>query len=101
MRKQYQVLIITTLPDFISIANIQTGESILNIIYSDGDLLIEIAGRVGESAGSIIGLNKDKALLRSARDTLKSKDLFENIRLLKADILTYDINTVSEALIKA
>lgn len=67
----------------------------------DGDLLVEMAGKVGESAGLIVGLDKDLSLLHSARDTLKSKDFFKYIRLLRADILTLDISTVSEALTKA
>ena len=63
--------------------NIQTGESILDMKCGDGDLLVEMAGKVGESAGLIVGLDKDRSLLCSARDTLKSKDLFKSKRKRK------------------
>ena len=66
----------------------------------DEDLLMEMARKIDESAELIIDLDKDRSLLCSAKDILKSKDLFKYIRLLKADILTLDINTVSETLTK-
>ena len=66
----------------------------------DGELLVEMVGKLGGSAGLIVGLDKDRSLLESAKDTLKSKDLEKYVRLLRADLLNLDITTVVDALIK-
>jgi 2-polyprenyl-3-methyl-5-hydroxy-6-metoxy-1,4-benzoquinol methylase len=98
LSREHLVLITTALPAFITMAGINAGDTVLDMKCDEGELLAEIAGTVGQSAASIVGLDSNRLNVETARSLLESKNLKQYIRLFIADLLNTDTNTITAAL---